>query len=467
MKKGILNAEERYSTSFAAERSLRPAGIRESRARFPGHPPTTGRPAGMSSWRTALLLSLLLFLLLPVLAPTAGRAAGAEARDLTGRCTFSVSPTSGKRHSSWKNFTDGAYTTWWESDAGDPPFVEIKAKDPVHGLYLCFHTIPESYQVQVRTSGADWETVAEGNPVYAHAFFEIPGATEIRVLSTQESEPRIMGLNELFVFGEGEIPDWVQRWEPTEEKADILFAMCHPDDELIFLGGAIPTYDVEMGKRVVVSYVTYADKVRRSEALNGLWTMGVRTYPVFGPFEDSYSTKLETAYRKVDEEKGAEIVLSWAVELLRHYRPEVVVTHDLKGEYGHGQHKMIADAMTKAWDVCGDPAALPDSAALYGPWQPKKLYVHLYGDKQDRTRLDWSVPLESMGGKTGLELAIEAYRKHRTQMSLTVTIGGQKRPLSVQGTGKTFPNTSFGLYGTTVGPDVEHTDFLEHVDTAE
>ena len=390
-------------------------------------------------------------------------ALGETARDITKGGTYTVSPSKGKKHTSWKNFTDGAYTTWWESDAGDPAFVEIRSKEEVHGLYLCFHTIPESYVVQVREEGGDWQTAAEGNPLFAHAYFDIPAARELRVLSTEEGTPQVMGLNELFLFGEGEIPDWVQRWEPPEEKADILFAMCHPDDELIFLGGAIPTYDTERGKRVVVAYLTYADKVRRSEALNGLWTMGVRNYPDFGPFADAYTTKLANAYRKVDEQNGEEKVLSWAVELFRRYRPEVAVTHDLDGEYGHGQHKMTADALTKAWAVSGDPEIFPESAAAWGAWQPRKLYVHLYGPKAERTQLDWDVPLASFGGRTGMDLAVEAYKKHRTQMSLTIEVGGQTRKLSVRGTGKIFPNTSFGLYGTTVGPDEEHTDFLEHI----
>ncbi len=390
-------------------------------------------------------------------------ALGETARDITKGGTYTVSPSKGKKHTSWKNFTDGAYTTWWESDAGDPAFVEIRSKEEVHGLYLCFHTIPESYVIQVREEGGDWRTAAEGNPLFAHAYFDIPAARELRVLSTEEGMPQVMGLNELFLFGEGETPDWVQRWEPPEEKADILFAMCHPDDELIFLGGAIPTYDTERGKRVVVAYLTYADKVRRSEALNGLWTMGVRNYPDFGPFADAYTTKLANAYRKVDEQNGEEKVLSWAVELFRKYRPEVAVTHDLDGEYGHGQHKMTADALTKAWAVSGDPEAFPESAAAWGAWQPRKLYVHLYGPKAERTQLNWDVPLASFGGTTGMDLAVEAYKKHRTQMSLTIEVGGQTRKLSVRGTGKIFPNTSFGLYGTTVGPDEEHTDFLEHI----
>jgi len=37
---------------------------------------------------------------------------------------------------------------------------------------------------------------------------------------------------------------------------------------------------------------------RRSELLNGLWSMGVRTYPVIGEFYDSFSGKVEDAYKK-------------------------------------------------------------------------------------------------------------------------------------------------------------------------
>lgn len=96
-------------------------------------------------------------------------------------------------------------------------------------------------------------------------------------------------INDLFVLSEGDLPDWVQVWQPTEEKADILFLSTHPDDELIFFGGAIPTYAVEQQRKVVVAYFTRSNTTRSSELLNGLWHMGVRTYPVIGNFKDSYA----------------------------------------------------------------------------------------------------------------------------------------------------------------------------------
>ena len=62
----------------------------------------------------------------------------------------------------------------------------------------------------------------------------------------------------------------------------------------------------------------------------------------------------------------------------------------------------------------------------YGPWRVKKLYLHLYPN--DQITLDWSKPLQSMGGKTGFELAEEAFAYHVTQAKcgLDVTNTGVK-----------------------------------------
>ena len=70
------------------------------------------------------------------------------------------------------------------------------------------------------------------------------------------------------VFSDGELPDWVQQWEPTPKKADLLLLVAHPDDELIFFGGTIPTYAVEKNMNVVVAYMSYSNTTRRSEPVS-------------------------------------------------------------------------------------------------------------------------------------------------------------------------------------------------------
>ena len=412
------------------------------------------RIAGMLCVCTVLLLML------------ASCASAEEAADLTKDCRFRLSygGTNASR------MTDGKYTTYWQAKNKKQPFVILSSETPVYGLYLCFRTVPDSYVIQVtRQENAasaretiDWETVAEGDSGFAHAFFPLEGVLGVRLLSTGEN-PGEMGLNELFVFGKGDIPSWVQQWEPTVDKADILFLSTHPDDELLFFGGAIPTYAAEKRKRVLVAYLTYSNPTRRSEALNGLWHLGVRTYPVFGSFRDVYSRTADEAYGKI---KGkAEQVHTWMTGIFRQYQPEVVVTQDLDGEYGHGQHKMVADSAVTCFDLAAQADFDPESAEAWGTWQVKKLYLHLFGDEAEATRFDWEVPLPSMGGKTGTELAEEAFALHVTQQGSGMKIRGKRHVFSVRETGgQLFPNTCFGLCRTTVGKDETHLDFLEHIE---
>lgn len=393
-----------------------------------------------------------------------GIASAAEAPDLTGECTFRLCSTK------WREslMTDRKYTSYWESNKMRQPWITLTCEKPIYGLYLCFRQLPESFEIQVQTVPSEgeepsWVPLQQGETRFHHSFYALEGVYALRIASTQQSAHKL-SFNELFAFGEGEIPAWVQRWEPTEEKADILFFSAHPDDELIFLGGAIPTYAAERKKRVVVAYLSYSNTTRRSEALNGLWAMGLRHYPEFGGFRDAYSKNAKDAYQKLGKKK----VLAWVTEMYRRHQPEVVVTHDLNGEYGHGQHKMMADAAIQAYSLAADPAEYAESAARYGVWQAKKLYVHLYGEESQQTRFDWTVPLESLGGKTGLEAASEAYALHVTQAGAEVKINRKWHKLSVEETGAAYDNTAFGLYASQVGPDETHTDFLEHIeDSAE
>ena len=399
-----------------------------------------------------LLLAALFLLLAPALAE--------EAEDLTGSCTVKVVDKTGKT----KSITDGKYTTFWESSKRKEPWVVLSSDQPVYGLYLCFRNVPESYVIQTK-SGDDWVTVAEGDPLFYHAYYELDGLKKIRILSTAEKK-NVLGFNEIYAFGKGDTPDWVQKWQPPVEKADLLFLIAHPDDELLFTGGAIPTYGAERGKQVEVAYLTPSNPTRRSEALNGLWHMGVRNYPVFGNFSDRYANtgKLKDAYKLING--GQNTVWAWVTELYRRFRPEVVVTQDIGGEYGHPQHKMIADAAIQCYTKAADPSEFKESADRYGPWQVKKLYIHLYGDENTQTVLDWDQPLEAFGGKTGAELAAEAFALHVSQKGMGAGKGKNFEEFTVEKTGaEKYPYNRFGLHSSEVGEDEAKDDFLEHIDS--
>lgn len=388
-----------------------------------------------------------LIALLTLLALSLSVAFAAEANDITEDCKFKVC-SSGRKYTL---MTDKKYTSYWESNKIKTPWIAITAPEgkPIAGLYVCFGNMPESWEIQTSDDGKDWFTAVPGDTRFLHAYVALPQpAQHIRLAVTSEKKTALR-INDLFVLSEGDLPDWVQVWQPTEEKADILFLSTHPDDELIFFGGAIPTYAVEQQRKVVVAYFTRSNTTRSSELLNGLWHMGVRTYPVIGTFKDSYAKNLKAAYKSAG---GKGKVNEWIVGLYRQYKPEVVVTQDTNGEYGHKQHMMIADAAQNCIALAANEDEFTASTIAYGTWQVKKLYLHLYPENQ--ITFDWTVPLKSMNGATGIELAEEAYTLHKTQAS---------SGMSVTETGTKYDNRVFGLAFTTVGEDVRKDDFLENI----
>ena len=388
-----------------------------------------------------------LIALLTLLALSLSVAFAAEANDITEDCKFKVC-SSGRKYTL---MTDKKYTSYWKSNKIKTPWIAITAPEgkPIAGLYVCFGNMPESWEIQTSDDGKDWFTAVPGDTRFLHAYVALPQpAQHVRLAVTSEKKTALR-INDLFVLSEGDLPDWVQVWQPTEEKADILFLSTHPDDELIFFGGAIPTYAVEQQRKVVVAYFTRSNTTRSSELLNGLWHMGVRTYPVIGNFKDSYAKNLKAAYKTAG---GKGKVNEWIVGLYRQYKQEVVVTQDTNGEYGHKQHMMIADAAQNCIALAANEDEFTASTIAYGTWQVKKLYLHLYPENQ--ITFDWTVPLKSMNGATGIELAEEAYTLHKTQAS---------SGMSVTETGTKYDNRVFGLAFTTVGEDVRKDDFLENI----
>ena len=393
----------------------------------------------MKKWLTALAVFLLMLCFV-------SGAVASEAMDISDDCTFKGS--SNKRKPTLLH--DKKFTTSWESNKTKTPWLSVTAPAgmPIHGLYICFATMPEQWEIQI-ADGQDWMTYQQGDTRFLHTYVNIPeGAEKIRIISTSEKKTA-MRINELYALSEGDVPSWVQRWEPTHEKADILFLSTHPDDELIFFGGAIPTYAAEQQRKVVVAYFTYSNVARSSELLNGLWHMGVRNYPVIGEFRDAYAKNLKTAYKNAG---GKNKVREWVTGLYRQYQPEVVVTQDKDGEYGHKQHMMIAETAQDCIELAATEGEFLDSFLKYGAWQVKKLYLHLWPENQ--ITFDWNVPLVSMNGSTGLELANEAYALHKTQ---------EASGMSVTETGAEYDNRVFGLAFSTVGEDVRKDDFLENI----
>ena len=59
------------------------------------------------------------------------------------------------------------------------------------------------------------------------------------------------------------------------------------------------------------------------------------------------------------------------VELVREFRPHVLITYDENGGYPHPDHIRCHEVSMAAFDAAGDPEQYPDAGE---PWQPLKLY---------------------------------------------------------------------------------------------
>lgn len=399
---------------------------------------------------------LLFLLLLLILSASAFPALAQEAADVTADCKITLSPG---KYKALDRICDRDYHTIYLSNKMKAPSVIIEApkNTPLQGVYVCFGDKVTPWKVEAKKDG-QWVTVFESEGLYAHEYAPVADAMAIRILP-QSTKQTTLCIAEVFAYGAGDLPACVQFWGPAPEKVDLLVLSAHPDDEVLFFGGTLPYYAGEQGKQVLVAYMTCNLMERRSELLNGLWTMGVHNYPVIEDFWDKYTTKLDKAY----DAWGKANTNKFLVGLLRQYRPDVVVTHDIQGEYGHGGHLVCADAMQKCVGYAADASKYTDSFKAYGTWEVKKLYLHL--SKTNPIEMDWDQPLSAFDGRTGYEMAVAGYACHVSQHE-----AGQKN----KDTGKfeyfiVEPRQSdyscyrFGLVHTTVGLDEEGNDFFEHI----
>ena len=405
--------------------------------------------SSISNGRNTVLKNLVravLTSLVSVLALHLSWACASEAPDLTLKCEFDV--FSGKQ--SFSQCLDGDYRTYWSTNkGGSDALLEIRVPEGQHasGIWMQWYDQPHAWSVWVQDQEGTWQEHSHTDGAYLSEFLTLPENTTAFRLANAPGERKRFYLADMHIYGEGELPANVQRWNPPAEKADLMLVAAHPDDEVLWFGGTLPRYAGEEQRICQVCTLVPAIPCRRLELLDSLWTCGVRNYPVWGMCRDAYSSTLQDQYRAWDKYRIYDIFTGW----IRRFKPDVLLTHDRFGEYGHGAHQVCADAVMHALDLAMDPGKYKNSFEEYGLWEVPKTYLHLY--PENSIRMDWRQPLKAFDGKTGFEVAEEAFQCHASQLR------GNYR---VEDSGRTDCSL-FGLYRTTVGPDREKNDFFEHI----
>lgn len=381
--------------------------------------------------KKSFMCLLLALLLMSGVAPARAEEAAA-AQDYSKQCSYRFHYSSALR--------DNNKATVRSCPAGSVLPVSWAKDIPVRYVFIAFEKDPVPFTLtQYDENGVLLKTEPGRQMLnYAYALEENSASLEITV---GEKE---MVLSSLFMYGEGTVPDF-HPFEEPEGKLDFMLVSTHPDDDVIFLGAIGPIYGAERNKTGAIVYLACSSRMRMDEALNGAWAMGFRIHPVFAGFQDVH----KRSYKAFPPEQ----IELFLVRQFRKNRPDVVMGQDVEGEYGHWQHKVGVECLQKAVILAADASYDPDSAAQYGPWQVKKLYLHLY--PENTLTLDIQAPLSSMGGRSALEAAQDAFLCHKSQSN-------SKHGGKTEGV---YDRSLFGLACSAVGPDTPGVnDMFENIE---
>ena len=173
------------------------------------------------------------------------------------------------------------------------------------------------------------------------------------------------------------------------------------------------------------------------------------------------------------------------VAVVREVRPQVVITYDDNGGYGHPDHIQAHRVAVAAFDKAGDPSYAPD---LGIPWQPAKLYYsaipksfiqagidHLKaaGDNDffgvdSADDLPFGVPDDTItteiDARDWLEHKTAAMRAHRTQIAVDGPFFALSNNVGQKAFGVEHYVLARGKAGSTEGPQGREDDLFAGLD---
>lgn len=407
---------------------------------------------GVNKLRIKTALRAMIFLLMMSAALFAGNVSvyaqsdDTAAEDIIKQCEVVAS----KRIVSYQNLWDGGNYYVFAVEGNGEQYLSVDLKgNAAQGIYIRWAREPSPWRLEAAL--ADGQTVdsRHGEFGFLQEYAALPQGTVSFRMITDDGKTCPLEMVELEVYSPGTLPDSVHIWQPTPSTAELMVVSTHQDDELLFFGGTIPYYSGEKQLDTLVVYMAFDNNLRLHEALEGIWTCGGRQHPVFLNFPDKGCRSLKTALEYWREHK-VNVAL---VDLMVSYRPQVIVTHDVDGEYGHGQHKLTVYCIKNALKYAEDEGYVSKYLPGKQPWSVNKCYLHLYN--RNRVVLPWDqMNLESAGGMNAMDVARKAYQCHVSQHKFAYVVGHDE---------ETFDSRKFGLYRSKVGEDVSKNDFFENI----
>jgi mycothiol S-conjugate amidase len=181
---------------------------------------------------------------------------------------------------------------------------------------------------------------------------------------------------------------------PSSDSKRLLVCYAHPDDETFGLGGTILHY-TRRGVEVSLICATDGDagtvpperlqgyasvgELRRAELACAAERLGIREVILFGYRDSGMMGTPDNRHPDCLWQAPQDDVARRIVEVIRRVRPQVVITFDPYGGYGHPDHIAMHRATVQAFHAAGNPEKYPeqlDNGLMV--YQPQRLYFDVF-----------------------------------------------------------------------------------------
>jgi LmbE family N-acetylglucosaminyl deacetylase len=242
----------------------------------------------------------------------------------------------------------------------------------------------------------------------------------------------------------------------ADEPLTLMAVLAHPDDE-VWTGATLARY-ADQGFRTILVTATLGEEgeirdpdldpeearerlgeIRETELRRSAEIFGISQLYILGYRDSGMAGTPANEDARNFHNADPHDAVGRLVRIIRQERPQVILTDNERGTYGHPDHLATNRTTIAAFDAAGDPTQYPDE--LLEPWQPQKLYYAAFarsdflrmrelmreheiswGDGEDSEEwLEFTVPDELVTARIDVlpyrSRVRDAMRAHRTQIS--------------------------------------------------
>ena len=190
----------------------------------------------------------------------------------------------------------------------------------------------------------------------------------------------------------------------------LLVCLAHPDDEAFPVGGLL-AQNVAEGRQVRLVTTTLGEEgeirqegaatrdslgeIRRIELACAVRALGLESHVVLDYRDSGMAGWAANGHPRAYVNAPEDEVVGQLVREIREFRPQVVLTFEPGGLYGHPDHIAVSKHTAQAFKLASDPAAFPEQ--LTGglkPHTPQRLF---YSARPKGFRLEWATRLRAAG----------------------------------------------------------------------